>query len=64
MSLTLKVFSNSRRLFINGINIQSYLKIVQSYESRMIEVQSRLKMTRSFELYSSMIITMWTVNET
>lgn len=64
MSLTLKVFSNSRRLFINGINIQSYLKIVQSHESRMIEVQSRLKMTRSFELYSSMIITMWTVNET
>lgn len=64
MSLTLKVFSNSRRLFINGINIQSYLKIVQSHESRMIEVQSRLKMTKSFELYSSMIITMWTVNET
>lgn len=64
MSLTLKVFSNSRRLFINGINIQSYLKIVQSHESRMIEVQSRLKMTKSFELYSSMIIIMWTVNET
>lgn len=64
MSLTLKVFSNSRRLFINGINNQSYLKIVQSHESRMIEVQSRLKMTKSFELYSSMIIIMWTVNET